>query len=97
MKDRRDAGEQVPLLDEIVEPEAGAERPPPNLDLFGGTGPDRRALQAALAGRLNAWLARALPEALREIEDELLQRLEQRLMTELPALVAEALEETHRN
>lgn len=98
MSGKQPHDEEVPLLDEIVEHD-DSPQPPPNLDLFAepetAHRPNRAALQAALAGQLNAWLADALPRALREIEPELLHLLEQKLVTELPALVQKSLDELH--
>lgn len=96
---RKSEHDDIPLLDDIVEhdiadqtrPQQMGDSPPPNLDLFESALIDQNALRAEVAGRVNAWLAEALPDAMDDIKSELLQLLEQRLAVELPALIEQSL------
>lgn len=92
---RKTEQDDIPLLDDIVEhdiAESTREVPPPNFDLFESAPIDQNALRAELAGRVNAWLAESLPDALDDIKSELLHLMEQRLAVELPALIEQSLE-----
>jgi len=80
--------DDVPELDDIVDPD-GAAQEPPNLDLFAPATPvlDKDALRGALRGELDEWLEQELPGTLARLEDTLLEYLRRRLEASLPEML----------
>ncbi|MCG8433834.1 MAG: hypothetical protein MJA83_07385, partial [Gammaproteobacteria bacterium] len=92
-QDRENNGDNIPLLEDVVEADNDDVNPLPNLDLFKKTGVDLETLREEITGRVNARLEEVLHAASREIESLIVEQLAGRLRTEFQEIIDEVIQE----
>src|SRR5690606_26512301 len=83
-----DAQDDIPELEDVVEPTAPAEPvPPPNFDLFEAAGPDLAALRDALVARLHDEIDAMASELHADVAQVLRARIDDRLRARLAEIL----------
>lgn len=77
----------VPELDDVVEPVAPKETPPPNFDLFADAGIDRETLKAELRQALQGELDEVMADVRHALAEAIDASLETRIRRRLPELL----------
>lgn len=79
--------DNVPELDDVVEPVVPEEKPPPNFDLFADAGIDRETLKAELRQALESELNEVMADVQHAIAEAIDASLETRIRRRLPELL----------